>query len=490
MPLRCAIYCRISQDRESEEKGVQRQEEDCRKLAAQRGWEIVRVFIENDVSASTRTKKKRPEYDRMIAACEAGVVDVIVAYSNGRLTRRPLELEDLIKLHEKTGVLINTVKSGDDNLGTADGRMVARIKAAVDAAEVERSAERVARAARQRREEGRLHGGARTFGYIHPTKENGYGYCQVIDPVAADAIKKGMQVLFDTGKVSEVRNLWQRMRVKTPLGKEWRNEGNVARTLRNPRIAGLVVHDGEIVGEGNWPAIISRAEHEAIVAALGDRGKKYKATGSRTRARRYLLPGFVYCICGSPMSAQVYKPAEESVNRGLDRYLCVKQRGGCGKVSRSKPWLDEVVRQYVAGAIEGRVSVPEGLADGDPNPAIEAEIRELEKQIKRIQGGQITGIFTDDEALDQIIPRREQIKELRAKQGEMAREAAMDKVDPEEELEDWLDEDPETLHHRREILGRYVKRIIVKPVGKGGSQGWGGPPVDSISIVPVERFLG
>lgn len=487
MPLRCVIYCRISQDRESEMRGVTRQEEDCRELAAAHGWEVVRVYVENDISASTRTKKKRPEYDRMMAAVKSGAVDVIVAYSNGRLTRRPLELEDVIQVHEKTGVMIHTVKSGNDDLSTADGRMVARIKAAVDAAEVERSAERVARAARQRREEGRLHGGARTFGYIHPTPENGYGYCQVIDPMAQKAIKMGIDVLIKTGMVSEVRKLWQKLGVKTPTGKEWTNDGNVARTLRNPRIAGLVAHDGKIVGEGKWPAVISRAEHEAIVTALGTRGEASRATG--TRARKYLLPGFVYCLCGSPMSAQVYDGGPDKKWGGLNRYICVKQRGGCGRCARSRPWLEDAVLEYVAGAIEGRSSVPEAR-DEDPNPGIEDEIRELEASIKRVRNALARGIFTEDEAMEEVIPMRERIQELRAKQGEIVREAALMPVDKDEELQDWLDDDPETLHLRREILGRYVKMIIVKPVGKGGSQGVDGPPIDSIVIVPTERRYG
>ncbi|MBQ0900879.1 recombinase family protein [Micromonospora sp. U21] len=477
VPLRCAIYCRISQDRESEEKGVTRQEEDCRELAAQHGWEVVRVYVDNDISASTRSKKTRPDYDAMIASVRAGAIDVIVSYSNGRLTRRPMELEDVIKVHEQNGVLIHTVKSGNDDLSTADGRMVARIKAAVDAGEVERTAERVARAARQRREEGRLHGGARTFGYVHGSP---LGYCQEIDPLAAKAIREGMERLFLTGKVSEVRKLWQRLGVLTPMGKAWQNDGNVARTLRNPRIAGLVAHEGKVVGEGNWPAIITRAEHEAILEALGSRGAK--KTGGPPRARKYLLPGFVYCVCGTPMSAQVYN-APEGKTGSFNRYVCISQRGGCGQCSRQRPWLEGVVQEWVAGAIEGKVSAPEGEVD-DPNPAIEAEIREIEAEIKRVQGGLAKGIYTDDEALEEIIPRREQIQVLRAKQGELAKEAAVVPIDRDQELEDWLDDDPESLHRRREILGRYVKRIIVKPVGKGGSNGWDGPPIDSVVIVP------
>ena len=36
--------------------------------------------------------------------------------------------------------------------------------------------------------------------------------------------------------------------------------------LRSPRIAGLRVHRGEVVGEAQWPAIIDRETHEALVA--------------------------------------------------------------------------------------------------------------------------------------------------------------------------------------------------------------------------------
>ncbi|MEV0152365.1 recombinase family protein [Micromonospora sp. NPDC050686] len=478
VPLRCAIYCRISQDRESEEKGVKDQEADCRELVAAYGWQVVDVFVDNDLSASTKARKPRPRFEEMMRQAEAGLLDVLVSLSNGRLTRRPLELERLITLHEARGTLLYTVKSGNDNLSTADGRMVARIKAAVDTAEAERTGERVERAARRRREAGELHGGSRTFGYVHGSP---LGYCREVDTVAAKAIRDGMEVLFQTRKVSEVRKLWQRMGVRTPLGKEWTNDGNVARTLRNPRIAGLVAHDGETVGEGNWPAIITRAEHEAILDALGTRGAKRK--GGTPRARKYLLPGFVFCMCGTPMSAQVYDPPGVIKYSRYNRYVCISQRGGCGQCSRHRPWLEDVVREWVAGAIEGRISVPEGQAD-DPNPAIEAELRELEAGIKRMRNSVAKGVFSDDEALEEIIPMRRRIQELRAKQGELVRQAALIPVDKDEELDDWLDDDPETLHRRREILGRYVKRIIVKPVGKGGSNGVDGPPIDSVVIVP------
>ena len=48
---RAVVYVRISDDPEGSERGVDRQEADCRAYAAAHGWEVVAVFRENDTSA-------------------------------------------------------------------------------------------------------------------------------------------------------------------------------------------------------------------------------------------------------------------------------------------------------------------------------------------------------------------------------------------------------------------------------------------------------
>lgn len=46
-----AVYLRIPQDRAGERAGVQRQQEDCLKLAAELGFPDPPVFIDNDITA-------------------------------------------------------------------------------------------------------------------------------------------------------------------------------------------------------------------------------------------------------------------------------------------------------------------------------------------------------------------------------------------------------------------------------------------------------
>src|SRR5690349_11773322 len=160
-PLRAAIYLRISSDREGEELGVSRQREDCQAKADQHGWTVAehRLFVDNDRGASEYSRKKRKAYEAMLEAAERREFDVILAYSNSRLTRRSLEFHALIDLYRRTGIRLSTVVSGDDDLDTADGRFAAKVKADADAAEAERISERVRRSKLAHAAEGRPSGG-------------------------------------------------------------------------------------------------------------------------------------------------------------------------------------------------------------------------------------------------------------------------------------------------------------------------------------------
>jgi DNA invertase Pin-like site-specific DNA recombinase len=50
--VRAAVYVRISSDRVGAGLGVARQEEDCRGLYDRLGWQVARVYSDNDVSAT------------------------------------------------------------------------------------------------------------------------------------------------------------------------------------------------------------------------------------------------------------------------------------------------------------------------------------------------------------------------------------------------------------------------------------------------------
>lgn len=312
---RAAIYCRISQDTEGKERGVERQEADCRALAGNRHLEVVEVFRENDVSAAGSSNKPRPKYDEMLRMVRNGEATHILAYSNSRLTRRPLELEGLLELHKETGVTILTVVSGEDDLSTADGRMVARIKGNMDAAEVERQSERWARMHKGKADLGEPVG-RRMFGW--------QGDKVTLDPEESARAREAVRQYLDGVPLREVARRMTIDGFRTTVGKEWTAQ-TLRNYFRNPRLVGIRTYRGEIYldaeGEpkrGTWEPMLDHETYERLVAKIGKppahlsrikdpekrRKAAQKANASKPRRgkRKYLLTGLARCgICGGQM---------------------------------------------------------------------------------------------------------------------------------------------------------------------------------------------
>src|SRR5882762_518631 len=139
-PLRAALYVRISSDPTGLRAGVQRQRKDGLALAQRLGWEVTEVFEDNHSSAFTA--RRRPAYDRMIAAIKRGEIDAVVAWHPDRCYRRVRDLLDLIDLADERHLEVATCEAGEVDLSTANGRLMAKIGASVAEHESEHKAER------------------------------------------------------------------------------------------------------------------------------------------------------------------------------------------------------------------------------------------------------------------------------------------------------------------------------------------------------------
>jgi site-specific DNA recombinase len=60
--------------------------------------------------------------------------------------------------------------------------------------------------------------------------------------------------------------------------------------LVNPRIAGLRAYKGTVVADATWPAIITREQHERLVALRKDQTRRWVPRG---RPAQHLLAGLV-----------------------------------------------------------------------------------------------------------------------------------------------------------------------------------------------------
>src|SRR4051812_24472699 len=159
-------YTRLSFDKYDDHLGVTRQREDITALAASLGWSDITEFYEdNDTSANVDRKKPRPQFDRLLNDMRAGLITHVLCYDQDRLVRDMRQLEDVVDAVEAGHVLLTSV-NGDIDLRSDNGRMVARIKAAVARNEIEKLSRRIKRQKLQKARSGiKNQGRVRTFGY-------------------------------------------------------------------------------------------------------------------------------------------------------------------------------------------------------------------------------------------------------------------------------------------------------------------------------------
>jgi DNA invertase Pin-like site-specific DNA recombinase len=286
-----AIYTRISRDAEGKALGVERQEQDCIDLAKRLGYTSWEVFTDNDVSASTLSKKLRPEFARMMSDVGSGRFQAIIAYSNSRLTRRVVELHTLMDVTQKTHVRIHTVASGQHDLDTADGRATMLTIAVWDQAEAERTAERVKRASLQRQEDGRWHGGVPPFGFFKEDK------ALHVKDAEADLIREAASRVLDQDEtLYSIAKDWNKRGVTTRQGAPWKHS-----VLRNVLTTEAVIGLNK-AGVSAWEPILDVGIHHRLVDRLApDSSRRTNPLG--VKSSKYALGGgLVVCACHKPLA--------------------------------------------------------------------------------------------------------------------------------------------------------------------------------------------
>jgi site-specific DNA recombinase len=356
MPRSAAIYCRISQDGAGDRLGVQRQEKDCREYCARRGWAVADVLVDNDVSAYSG--KPRPAYTRLSDGLRDRSYDGVVVWHPDRLHRSPAELETFIDLVEKTGAAVATVTAGDYDLSSPEGRLTARIVGSVARKESEDKSRRLRRKHVELAEAGRVSGGGpRPFGYERDR-------LTISEPEAA-LIRDAAKRLMAGEPVRSIVRDWTDRGVPTVTGAHWTTT-TVKRLMTSARISGQREHKGTIVGPAIWPAIIDPDQTVRLRTVLSDPTRKTH----RGTARSYLLTGFMVCECGVRMTTQpVYRKGHK-----YERYVCSKDRGGCGRCGIIASGVDRLVVEAVLIRLDSPKLAQALAAPTDqPDPMIEVE---------------------------------------------------------------------------------------------------------------------
>ncbi|MBT2226297.1 recombinase family protein [Nonomuraea sp. NEAU-A123] len=395
---RWGIYARLSKDREGSGLGVERQVDEVTKKITyiDPSGVIVDIYIDNDMSASK--KKRRPDYERMIADLESGRINAFAVWHIDRLTRRNAELERIVDLVEATKAQFACV-SGDVDLGTYTGRMVARILGAVSQGEVEHKAERQKAAYLQRALEGKAWGcGVRRYGY----DSDGI----TIRPEEQKVVRHMVEHVLKGGSVNSLVTWLGDNDHRTSQGNRWASRA-IVRLLLNPAMAGHRTYGDEkrievdkpdgtkqeitvtkekepdafIVARDCWPAIITDDERRRLRVILKDPDRTTNPGGSNKR--KYLLSGgILICgLCGRPLTGH-------RANSGLPGYHCRKTApyGGCAKIRIAAGPLEldvasRVLARYASPVVRKRLA--EAASPGG-DVTLGNELADLEEKLEQL----------------------------------------------------------------------------------------------------------
>jgi site-specific DNA recombinase len=384
MATRAAIYARISSDRDELRMGVDRQVQDCRALCDRNGWVVVGPYVDNDISAAD-PKKKRPEYLRMLDDIRARRVDAVVVWDEDRLHRQPIELEEFVAVCESAEMSRLASVGGDTDLNDSGALMLLRIKGAVAAAEVAKMRKRQKRKKQELAAAGAYGGGVKPFGYDRDG-------VTVVETEAA-LIREAAARVMEGSSLYSIRKDWKERGIKTATGKNEWSVTALRAMLIAPRVAGLRQHEGVVVGDAVWPAILDRQTWETVREILTN------------PARRQAPPSRDYPLRGVAKCAECESWLTSMPRKGDRLYGCRKDTGGCGHVMVTASHLE----RHVFG-----IMLP--LADA---PDILAAVRD-EESAEASQASKLLAENSEDEKMlnqwasdysDRVVSRADYLKQ-------------------------------------------------------------------------------
>lgn len=327
--VRCAIYCRVSDDEGLSQQftSIHAQDEACRAyVSSQRheGWEALpdRYWDEGYSAGSLH----RPALKRLAEDIKAGRVDVVVIYKLDRLSRCMRDFYELSSLFEAYEVAFVSITQ-PIHTGTAMGKLILNMLLSFAEFEREQGIERVRDKVAASKARGMWMGGTIPLGYDVKDRK------LVVNEVEAELVRDIFRRFAEHGSaVTLVRELaaegkttksWTTQRGRFRPGRPI-DQPYIYALLRNPLYLGFIDHKGKRY----------KGQHDPIVSAeLWDAAHAHierRKVGPRSRVtdQPALLGGLLYAPDGQRMIATYTRKSNGKRYRYYVPYLYKRRSSG------------------------------------------------------------------------------------------------------------------------------------------------------------------
>ncbi len=320
---RAIIYSRVSTEEQAQDghHSLAAQEFLCRKMANEKGFEVVSVFKDPGRSA---TNMHRPGLQDALARCQSDqTIKALFVQDTDRLARNTQDHLSIRAILKKAGAHLISVSQPmlEDS---AEGHMIDTIIASVNQFQSDITSRKTMKGLEEKVRKGGWPALA-PLGYTNVGNgPEGQNRVVEVDETVAPLVKR-MFELYATGNYS-AHELGEFM---YGLGLRSRNQkklhvSKVLTILQNPFYFG-VVKWGEVTTKGIHQPLVDEGLFRAVQAVM----RGHSGNQSRRRQHDFLLRGYLFCVtCGGRLIGETH------LLKKADYYRCHK-RGGCQPAGRT-----------------------------------------------------------------------------------------------------------------------------------------------------------
>ena len=268
MPSRkkVAAYARVSMESERLQHSLSAQVSYYSSLIQQNpAWEYAGVYADDGITG-TKTND-RTEFNRMIADCEAGKIDIILTKSISRFARNTVDLLNAVRHLKELGISVQFEKEHIDSL-SEDGELMLTLLASFAQEEVRSLSDNVKWGTRKRFEKGIPNGRFQIYGYRWD------GDHLMVEPEEAKIVKLIYDNFLNGLSAESTEKQLEEMGVKSYKGQHFGNT-SIRQILGNITYTGNLLFQKEYTvdpiskksrkNQGELPQYWVENTHEAII---------------------------------------------------------------------------------------------------------------------------------------------------------------------------------------------------------------------------------
>jgi site-specific DNA recombinase len=421
---RAVIYCRVSTKQQAEDgTSLQSQELACKKLAAERGYQVDTALKEDYPG----TELQRPMLDQLRSGVKQRRWEAVFCYATDRLSRSPIHLALIAEECDRSGVQLTFVSEPLDS--SPEGQLLNFVRGWAAQIEREKIRDRTSRGLALRAAQGKIPRGAGRgiYGYRYDSATG----TRIAHEEQAPVVRRIFQLSLEGNSLHGICQTLNREGIAAHQGGLWHHT-SIRRMLSNPAYKGVQYTNRRkrIAMGGNRFRQVWRdpSEWEEVPGAtppivdmeIWDRVQTTLAAPDRPRFqavhRKYWLNGFVYCGCGARMTGYAQEPHLFYYRCRATHSLPSKPRTCTARGVRAEGLEERVWNQIKQVLRDPTVVLRELESQTQADVAIENDIADAGTQLNRLAQEQqrLVRLYRFGEVDDQFIDREmKQVKRRR-----------------------------------------------------------------------------